>query len=172
MCEHWDNAGLMFSYKHFCIFYVEQLLVNYRELSRIQRTNESKQHQNSISRVRFSGQCSAHLLMKKVLCQDVLFRMKPIDILVQTICQLQVNCCRKLFNCTHEKKKLRTVQYLNYGNYFSCSSWDQGQIGFKLGTNHVIYQKLASFTQKKDIYVNRLESVFLDMKMCILQTRT
>ena len=60
-------------------------------------------------------------------------------------------------------KKLRVVQYLNYGNYVSFSSWDQGQIGVKLGTKHVIYLKLASVAQKKDTYANRLESVFYDM---------
>ena len=39
---------------------------------------------------------------------------------------------------------LRKWKYLNYGNYVSFSSWDQGQIGVKLGTKHVIYLKLAS----------------------------
>ena len=36
-------------------------------------------------------------------------------------------------------------------------------IGTKLGTKHVVYLKLASFTSNKDVYVNRLESVFFDM---------
>ena len=31
-----------------------------------------------------------------------------------------------------------------------------GHLGIKLGTEHVIYQKLANFMLKKDIYVNRL----------------
>ena len=66
-------------------------------------------------------------------------------------------------DCTQQKKKLRVVQYLNYGNYVAFSSWDQGHIGIKFETKHVIYLKLASFTYKKDIYVNRLESVFYDM---------
>ena len=39
------------------------------------------------------------------------------------------------------------------------SPWDWAQIVLKLGTKHVIYQKLANFMQKKDIYVNNLESV-------------
>ena len=34
----------------------------------------------------------------------------------------------------------------------------------KLGTKDVVYLKLASFTLNKDVYVNRLESVFFDMK--------
>ena len=42
----------------------------------------------------------------------------------------------------------------------------------KLGIKHVINQKLAYFMHKKDIYVNRLESVIFGMQMCILQTRT
>ena len=44
-----------------------------------------------------------------------------------------------------------------------CSPWDWGQIGTKLGTEHAIYQKLANFMWKKDIYVNRLESVTFGM---------
>ena len=55
------------------------------------------------------------------------------------------------------------MQYLNYGNYVAFSSWDQGHIGIKFETKHVIYLKLASFKYEKDIYVNRLESVFYDM---------
>ena len=35
------------------------------------------------------------------------------------------------------------------------SSWDQGQMGAK----YVVYQTLANFIQKKDIYGNRLEIV-------------
>ena len=42
------------------------------------------------------------------------------------------------------------------------SPWDRDQIGVKLGTEHV-YQKLANFLYKKDIHVNRLESVIFDM---------
>ena len=36
-------------------------------------------------------------------------------------------------------KKLCIVQNLNYSNFVSISSWDQGQIGIKLGKKHVIY---------------------------------
>ena len=36
-------------------------------------------------------------------------------------------------------------------------------IGTKLGTKHVVYLKLESFTSNKDVYVNRLESVLFDM---------
>ena len=42
-------------------------------------------------------------------------------------------------DCTQEKKKLRIVQYLNYSTCASFSSWDQVQIGIKLGAKHVIY---------------------------------
>ena len=38
------------------------------------------------------------------------------------------------------------VQYLNYGHYVSFSWWGHGQIGIKLGTNHVTKLKLARFT--------------------------
>ena len=42
----------------------------------------------------------------------------------------------------------------------------------KLGTKHVIYQKLAIFLQEKDIYVNRrLKSIIFATLMCILQIR-
>ena len=73
------------------------------------------------------------------------------------------NALQKVIQIVLGKKNLLVVQHLNYGNYVSFSSWDQGQIGIKSETKHVIYLKLASFTYKKDIYVNRLESVFYDM---------
>ena len=38
-----------------------------------------------------------------------------------------------------------------------------GPNGIKLGTKHVVYLKLGSFTSKKDVYVNRIESVFFEM---------
>ena len=82
--------------------------------------------------------------------------------MVQTIWQLQVCATESYSGCTQEKKKL-CCEYLNYGNYVSFSWWDQGQIGIKLGTKHVTYLKLESFTQNKDVYVSRLESVFYDM---------
>ena len=41
--------------------------------------------------------------------------------------------------------------------------WDEAQIGIKLGTQHIIYQKLANFMSKKDIHVNSLESVIFRM---------
>ena len=42
---------------------------------------------------------------------------------------------------------MRIVQYLNCSNYVLLSSLDQeDQIGIKLGTKHVIYLKLSSFT--------------------------
>ena len=43
------------------------------------------------------------------------------------------------------------------------SPWDRNQIGIKLGTEHIIYEKLANFTYKKDIHVNRPESVIFGM---------
>ena len=52
---------------------------------------------------------------------------------------------RKLFRL-YSGKKMRIVQYLDYSNCVSLSSWDQGQIGIKLRTKHVIYEKFASFT--------------------------
>ena len=55
------------------------------------------------------------------------------------------------------------MQYLNCSNYVSFSPWDWGQIGIKLEAKHIVYLKLASFTSNKDVYVNRLESVFFDM---------
>ena len=42
--------------------------------------------------------------------------------MVQTISQESYS------DCTQEKKKLRIVQYLNYSNCVSFSSWDQVQI--------------------------------------------
>ena len=51
------------------------------------------------------------------------------------------------------------------------SPWTRGQIGTKLGTKYVMYQQLANFVLKKDIYVNRLESVNFGIQMCILQIR-
>ena len=64
------------------------------------------------------------------------------------------------------------MQYLNCSDYASFSLWDRDHIGIKLGTKHVVYLKLGSFTSNKNVYVNRLESVFFDMEMCILQNRS
>ena len=55
--------------------------------------------------------------------------------MVQTIWQENYS------DCTQEKKKLRIVQYvqyLNYSNRVSVSSWGHGQIAIKLETKHVI----------------------------------
>ena len=79
------------------------------------------------------------------------------------LCQLQVMYYRKLFILYSGKWKLCIVQYLNCSNYVSFSQWNRDQIGIKLGTKYVVYSKLASFTSDKDVYVNRLESVFFDM---------
>ena len=49
--------------------------------------------------------------------------------------------------------------------------WDRGQIRTKLRTKLVIHQKLANFIYKKDLYVNRCESVIFGMWMCILETK-
>ena len=43
------------------------------------------------------------------------------------------------------------------------SSWDPDQVGIKLGTDYIIYQKLANFIYKKYIHVNRLESGIFGM---------
>ena len=48
-------------------------------------------------------------------------------------------------------------------NLHIVSPWDQGQTGIKLGTKHVIYQTLATFMEKENIYVNRLESFIFSM---------
>ena len=45
----------------------------------------------------------------------------------------------------------------------SISLWDQGTIGIKLRTKHVIYQKLTTFLLKRDIYVNRPEVVIFGL---------
>ena len=73
------------------------------------------------------------------------------------------NALQKVIQIVLRKRKNCVVQYLNYDNYVSFSWWDQGQIGITLGTKHVTYLKLASFTQNKDVYVNRLENVFYNM---------
>ena len=46
-------------------------------------------------------------------------------------------------------------------SYSYYSPWYRDQIGISLRTKPVIYQKLAYFMQRKDIYVNRLGSVYL-----------
>ena len=38
-----------------------------------------------------------------------------------------------------------------------------GPNGIKLGTKHVVYLKLGSFTSNKDVCINRLENVFFEM---------
>ena len=43
------------------------------------------------------------------------------------------------------------------------SPWDQDSIFVKLGTDYIIYQKLANFMYKKGIHVSRLESVIFRM---------
>ena len=40
----------------------------------------------------------------------------------------------RMLYCAQENETLRIMQYLNYSNYVSFSSWDQDQIGVKLGT--------------------------------------
>ena len=45
-----------------------------------------------------------------------------------------------LFKLYSEKeKKLGIVHYLNYSNFVAFSSWNQGQIGIKMETKHVVY---------------------------------
>ena len=66
----------------------------------------------------------------------------PINILVQNIWQESYS------DCTQENKKLRIVQYLNYSNCISFSSWDQRQIGTKLGTRHVYAKNLQVLHRK------------------------
>ena len=43
------------------------------------------------------------------------------------------------------------------------SPWDRDQTIVKLRAKHVIYQKFADFIYKKDIYVNRVESIIFGM---------
>ena len=68
---------------------------------------------------------------------------------------LQVTHYRKLFSLYSGNLKVHIVQYLNCSNYASFSPWDRGKIGIKLGTKHIVYLKLASFTSNKDVHVNR-----------------
>ena len=51
------------------------------------------------------------------------------------------------------------------------SPWDQDQIGIKSETQHIIYQNLANFLSKKDIYVNRLEKTSLACKCVFYRTK-
>ena len=60
-------------------------------------------------------------------------------------------------NCTYGFAKL--FDLLKGDN----SPWDWEHNGIKLGAEHVIYQRLANFVQKKDIYFNRIESVIFGM---------
>ena len=56
--------------------------------------------------------------------------------------------------------EINLVFLMRYTNLFDF--WfdkRQWQIGIKLGTEQIIYQKLANFMYKKDIHVNRIESV-------------
>ena len=62
------------------------------------------------------------------------------------------------------------MQYLNCSNYISFGPWDRDQTGIKLGTKHVVYLKLASFTSNKDVNVNRRESVFFTCKCIFYRT--
>ena len=50
---------------------------------------------------------------------------------------------------------------INVNNNYN--PWDRDQIGIKLGKCYIMYQKLAHFLYKKDIYVNRLESGIFGM---------
>ena len=45
----------------------------------------------------------------------------------------------------------------------NTSPWDWGQIGIILGRKHVIHQKLAHFTWKKDLFVRRVKRVIFGM---------
>ena len=49
------------------------------------------------------------------------------------------------------------------------SPWDWDQICIK---DYIIYKKLANFMYKKDIHVNRLESVTFAMQMSIFKNKT
>ena len=51
------------------------------------------------------------------------------------------------------------------------SPWDQDQIGIKSGADSIINRKLANVMYKKDIHVDRRESVIFGIKMCILQNK-
>ena len=50
---------------------------------------------------------------------------------------------------------------INVNNNYS--PWDQDQIGSKLRTDYIVHQKLENLIYKKDIHVNRLESVIFGM---------
>ena len=76
-------------------------------------------------------------------------------LMLESLCQLQVMHYRKLLRLYSGKWKLHIVQHLNCSDYVSFSPWYWDQIGMKLGTKHVLYLKLGSFTSNKDVYVNR-----------------
>ena len=64
-----------------------------------------------------------------------------------------------VFHGNHEVEAVFPPNEMYVSPYFLYSPWDWAQIGIKLETRHVIYQKLENVLQKKDIYVNRRESV-------------
>ena len=51
---------------------------------------------------------------------------------------------KEIFKCKADNKNVNFPAQCCLRN-ISNSSWDRGQIGIKIGTKHVIYQKLASF---------------------------
>lgn len=51
----------------------------------------------------------------------------------------------------------------NIGSTINFSQWDWGQIGIKLETKHVIYQKLENFINKNCVYFDRLENDIFGM---------
>ena len=55
-----------------------------------------------------------------------------------------------------DKQVYLIFDLINVKNKYSPRHRDQ--IGIKLGTDYIIYQKIANFMYKKDIHVNRLES--------------
>ena len=64
-----------------------------------------------------------------------------------------------VFHGNHEGEAVFPLNEMYVPPYFLCSPWDWSQIGIKLETRYVIYHKLENVLQKKDIYVNRRESV-------------
>ena len=55
-------------------------------------------------------------------------------------------------------ERVRTKQFLR-----TIIIRDRGHVGTKLEAKHIIYQKLANFMYKKDVYVDRLENVIFGL---------
>ena len=71
---------------------------------------------------------------------------------------------RKLFRLYSRKEKLRIVQYLNYSNCVSFSSWDQVQILSNWEESR-LYTKILQVLHRKGI------SMLIDLKVSSLRRK-